>query len=394
MTAIALAALVIFCLFLGLIWVALYRRNVHIWIKSYLIRLGHIRGIRRDVRGTKHVIFCFADHFEPYRAKASDDEAMARTLRWINDYEAMARCHKDADGRPPIHTFFYPEEEYNFAILDVLASHCQRGYGEVEIHLHHDNDTSEGLRFKLNGFVKTLHEKHGLLPIQDGKPCYAFVHGNWALDNSRKDGRWCGVNDELIVLRETGCYADFTLPSAGSDAQTSTINSIYYAKDDPAKPKSHDTGIPVCVNGQPSGDLMIIQGALALHWAHRKFGFLPRIEDSDIAVANIPIEPRIDLWVDQHIHVVGRPEWLFIKLSTHGCFQEFADSMFGGELDRMFNYLETKYNDGDEYSLHYTSARETYNIVKAAEAGMSGNPNEQRNFSLLPPNYQPVSDRD
>ena len=43
---------------------------------------------------------------------------------------------------------------------------------------------------------------------------YAFIHGNWSLCNSRPDGRYCGVNNELDVLRETGCYADFTLPSA------------------------------------------------------------------------------------------------------------------------------------------------------------------------------------
>ena len=394
MVAITLGAVLTCGIVAGLIWLTLYRRNVHIWLISYLRRSRHIRKVRDSVRGTKHIIFCFADHFEPYRAKASDEVAMVRAHRWVSDYEAMAGRHKDADGRPPIHTFFYPEEEYNYEILDLLAQHCQRGYGEVEIHLHHDNDTSNGLRIKLDGFVKILHEKHGLLPLQDGKPRYAFVHGNWALDNSRKDGRWCGVNDELIVLRETGCYADFTLPSAGSDAQTSTINSIYYAKDDPVRPKSHDTGISVRVSGQPSGDLMIIQGALALHWRQRKFGVLPRIEDSDIWVANIPIEPRVDLWVEQHIHVQGRPEWLFIKLSTHGCFQEFADSMFGGELDRMFNRLESKYNDGTEYSLHYASAREAYNIVKAAEAGMSGNPNAYRDFSLKPPHYQPINDQD
>ena len=29
---------------------------------------------------------------------------------------------------------------------------------------------------------------------------YAFVHGNWALDNSRPDGRWCGIDAELPRL--------------------------------------------------------------------------------------------------------------------------------------------------------------------------------------------------
>ena len=35
--------------------------------------------------------------------------------------------------------------------------------------------------------------------------------------------------------------------------------------------------------------------------------------------------------------------------------------------------------------LHYVSAREAYNIVKAAEAGMQGNPGDYRDFHLPPP---------
>ena len=94
--------------------------------------------------------------------------------------------------------------------------------------------------------------RHGLLACdrRTGRPAYGFIHGNWALDNSRPDGRWCGVNNELDVLRETGCYADFTFPSAPSPTQPRKINSIYYAVDDPqptpfARPgdrRRHPTG--------------------------------------------------------------------------------------------------------------------------------------------------------
>ena len=49
------------------------------------------------------------------------------------------------------------------------------------------------------------------------------------------------------MLRVAGCYADFTLPSAPSETQTRKINSLYYAVDDPAAPKSHDTGVDVAV---------------------------------------------------------------------------------------------------------------------------------------------------
>ena len=43
---------------------------------------------------------------------------------------------------------------------------------------------------------------------------YAFIHGNWCLANARKDRRWCWVDEELPLLFDTGCYADYTFPSA------------------------------------------------------------------------------------------------------------------------------------------------------------------------------------
>ena len=48
----------------------------------------------------------------------------------------------------------------------------------------------------------------------------------------------------------------------------------------------------------------------------------------------------------------------------------------------MFGYLEEKYNDGKDYKLHYVTAREMYNIVKAAEAGEPGEPGEYRDYLL------------
>src|SRR3546814_20317333 len=51
----------------------------------------------------------------------------------------------------------------------------------------------------------------------------------------------------------------------------------------------------------------------------------------------------------------------------------------------MFSYLEDRYNDGERYVLHYVTAREVHNIIKAAEAGHGGDPNDYRDFILPPP---------
>src|SRR5262249_40077260 len=204
---------------------------------------------------------------------------------------------------------------------------------------------------------------------------------------SRPDGRWCGVNDELIVLKGCGCYADFTFPSAPSDTQPATVNSIYYATDDPLRPKSHDTGQPVTVGGRPAGDLMLVQGVLGFDWPARKLGILPRIENSDIRAGQPPTTARVDRWVKLAPTVRGRPEWKFIKVHTHGAPENQADVLLGPQVGRMFAYLGQRYNDGSEYRLHYVSAREMYNIIKAAESGESGDPGNYRDYVLRPPTF-------
>lgn len=323
-----------------------------------------------------------ADHFEPYWNGVSDNRALRRVTEWVERLPEVLCKFKDAYGNLPRHTFFYPEEEYNQEYLNILARICRQGFGDIEIHLHHDNDTPEGLRSKLINLKRVLHERHGLLrkDPKTGEIVYGFIHGNWALENSRRDGRWCGVNNELTILKETGCYADFTLPSAPSDTQTRKINSIYYAKDDPQRPKSHDTGIDVEVGRDPSGDLMLIQGPLTLNWKKRKWQILPRIENGEISYNNPPTEERIDLWVRQHIHVKGRPEWVFVKVYTHGAQEKNMDMLLNSVLAKIYSYLEKKYNDGKNYILHYVTAWEMYNIIKAAEGGEAGNPSMFRDY--------------
>jgi hypothetical protein len=327
------------------------------------------------------------DHFEPKWNNGAGDR---RIDVWLERYPIMAKKHVDSDGRYPQHTFFYPIEEYEPEDLEKIASLCRRGFGEVEIQLHHDNDTEYRLRKKIEK-GKSDFRRHGLLARdrQTGEIKFGFVHGNWALDNSRRDGRWCGVNNELEVLKELGCYADFTLPSAPSDTQTEKINSIYYAKDDPEKPKSHNMGKDVGLSkakprtGDNGNALIIIQGPLALNWKRRKLGIFPKIENGEITSVNPPTPDRIDLWIEQNISVKGRRDWIFVKVHTHGAQEKNFDCLLGKPRHEMHSYLETKYNDSVNFKLHYVTAREMYNIIKAAEAGEKGEPEEYRDYKLI-----------
>ena len=388
-------------------------KNAQIWLPSYLASRK-----RGEFVSPPHVFFCFVDHYEPLWAKPTLEIARSRTQHWRANYPKFADRFRDVDGRPPQHTFFFPAEEYRPEFLDDLAQLSKQGYGEVEIHLHHRNDTAANLKASLEDFKGKLRE-HGFLPEDRGQQSavsgqqfarkpetgnrqpgfgsetqvadrkaqslspsirYGFIHGNWCLDNSRRDGDWCGVNNELQVLRETGCYADFTLPSAPSDTQTRKVNAIYYATDDPLRPKSHDTGVDVRVGGQAIGDLLIMQGPLALNWKSRKWGCLPRLEHADVAGNTLPTSDRVDLWVRQRIGVIGRPDWIFVKVHTHGCQENNFVATLGSAAVRMHEYLARQ-----PFILHYVTAREVYNLIKAAEAGLTGDPNQYRDFLLPPP---------
>jgi len=386
MTLILLAVAAAFLVALVTVAVEFRKKNISGWIGSF---------IRQDWRAmpapavTKHLMFCFVDHYEPGWKKPSYEIECSRVARWTSDYPKLCEGLRDADGRAPIHTFFYPEEEYRPEHLDALVDLCRAGLGEIEIHLHHDNDTDAGLREKLSRFTELLASRHDALPRNPttGQPQWSFIHGNWALDNCHPSGRWCGVNNELIVLREEGCYADFTLPAAPDPCQTRTINKIYYAKDDPLRSKSHDSGNRVRAGGRAEGDLMIIQGPLGFMWHNRKFGIIPRIENADVRTSSPPTRERVDAWVDMGIHVEGKPEWIFVKIHTHGTQERDMDTLLGKPMRDAFEYLGRRYNDGQEWKLHYVSARETYNIIKAAEAGLGGDPGSYRDHVIARPQY-------
>jgi hypothetical protein len=367
----------------GLGYWQLRRRSADRWLTAYLLQTRQ-RSPRQ--RGEPvHLLLCIADHFEPKLGRASADVADRRVERWVKDYPRLFERYRDSDGRPPRHSFFFPEEEYEPAHLDALTELCRAGYGEVEVHLHHDHDTATGLRGKLLRFKETLAQRHGQLATdkESGETAYGFIHGNWALDNSRPDGRWCGVNNELDVLRQTGCYADFTLPSAPSPTQTRTINSIYYAVDDPARPKSHDTGRPVGAGCPPANTLMLIQGPLLLNWGSRKWGLIPRIENGCLQGNQAPSLTRLGLWLKARVRVKHRPDWFFVKLHTHGANESNMPVLLGEPMVQFHETLAKLAADDPHFHYHYVTAREMYNLALAAEAGWQGSVEQARDFRLV-----------
>ena len=347
------------------LWRLVRSRNMQYWIGSYLTwklsRLFHQRPPPR------HVYFCFVDHYEPYGGTTDKARAHERVNQWLEKYPLIANKHADSFGNHPKHTFFYPIEEYDAELIDQIKGLCDAGYGDIEVHLHHDNDTADNFRETVSRYVRTLEERHGLLrkDPETGRTIYSFIHGNWALDNSRPDGRWCGVDNEIGILVETGCYADMTMPSAPSDTQTRKINSIYFARGRPGQRKSHNTGRDLCTGQWGMADeLLLIQGPLTLNWKDARFGIIPKIESAELSYDAPPNAHRVRLWGECGVAVKGAEEHVFIKVHTHGATEPSMQMLFNGGFDLLWTEVERQYRRGNACTLHYVTAWEMYKKIR------------------------------
>jgi hypothetical protein len=85
------------------------------------------------------------------------------------------------------------------------------------------------------------------------------------------------------------------------------------------------------------------------------------------------------------VHVRERPQWLFIKLHTHGAIEADFDALFGQKARAMHAVLAQQYNDGRRFKLHYVTARQAFNVVRAAEHGRDGDPAQFFDYELPPP---------
>jgi phage gpG-like protein len=110
-----------------------------------------------------------------------------------------------------------------------------------------------------------------------------------------------------------------------------------------------------------------------------------RIENADVRAGDPGTPARIKTWVDQGIGVQGRPEWVFVKVHTHGAPEKQAASLLGEDGRTLHRELTTRYNDGVHWNLHYVTAREMYNIALAAMHGLGGNPDAHRDYVLPKP---------
>jgi hypothetical protein len=355
------------------------------WLPAY----GWQRVSRRaHTGGPVHVMMAIANHFEPEFIPgmpgqyATLDERERLIQEWCRAYGTLADPWRDVDGVPLRHTYFYPAEHYDKRLIERLAEHCRAGWGEIEVHLHHGvqaPDTAENTRRALRDFRDAL-ARHGCLSYLDdeGPPRYAFVHGNWALANSA-GGRFCGVDDEMQILADTGCFADMTLPSAPDATQIAKVNALYECEPPLSRRAPHRKGRDLRAGRAPTRFPLMVQGPLGVNFECVTARGLPRIENGELTAVNPPTMHRHLLWQRAAIRVEGRPDWLFVKLHCHGMLPLDRAVLLGRPMQQFLSELLGE-RAGDQYQTHFVTAREMVNIILAACDGRDGNPGLYRDY--------------
>ncbi len=336
-------------------------RHAELWVPGLLQSWWRDRRWQPSPASAPTVWLMFTDHFEPCGGGVSHAIALERVDRWMQHWPLFASEVRDSFERRPQYTFFYPAEEYDREVVDRLADLVHGGIADVEVHLHHDHDTPANFLRTLEEFVTRLRRDHGLLRLgPGGKPAWCFIHGNWALDNSHPEGRWCGLDNELTLLKEAGCRADFTLPSAPSGCQTSLVNAIYWAVDDPSRPKSHDTGRLLRPGEAPPDDaLLMVQGPLTVR-RHPKYHLLPNLEVGELAGYALPSRARARAWLRAAPRVGNH---IFLKLFGHGAPERNALPLIeGGGLRRCLE-LVREACDERGYRLGFVTAWEATTLL-------------------------------
>ena len=309
-------------------------RSSQLWGPAYVKQRLRKAISQRTVPPIRRIWVSVADHYEPRCQGVDLSTAQSRVAMWRAAWPEIAkRCSPDTAGNSPCYTFFFPEEEYHPTLVEPLAEMARDGIADVEVHIHHDGEGRQNFIDRMNGFCKSLRNEHGLLRERNGKLAFGFIHGNWALDNSRPDGRWCGLNDEIRILRDLGCYADFTMPSGDSATQSRFINTIYWCTDDPERSKSYDNGTPIKVGGGIEGDLLMIPGPLGLRWRDR---LLPRLETGELSGGDAATPYRVKRWVELSPRIGSDS---FTKLYAHGAQERNSSVLLHGGLESAFKLL-------------------------------------------------------
>ncbi len=368
-TAVSAALIIVVSLWAFQVASSLFRWRAMVWLPSYLTATEIDPAIPDH---QKHLIFLMVDHYE----HGTTDKATQANKEWCDSFRELSNSYRDNYGNRFRYTWFYPYDHHNAAIMRELSLMAYEGHGEVEMHWHLTSAlglTPADYPAALAEAVSWYQQFGAMITAgADPRTAFGYVAGSWDLDSARPGPKSHGITNQITSLFNEGCYADFTYSTIGTPAQPAKVNSLFYVTDDPLKPKSHNDGEDVLVGSVVNDRLMIFEGPIAMDW------------HGGLEYAAIEADPRfsherVDKWIKANIHVIGRPEWVFVKVYSHGA--QSKNVVIAHDMEVMLKNVIARCEERG-IALHFMSAREAFNVVKAAEAGQSGNPEEYRDYFI------------
>lgn len=160
----------------------------------------------------KRVVFFHCDHFEPFQ---KDSEGNIISLSHIEEF--LKKLTQYPWGSPSL---FFSSQAYYLAQNKFWSGSRKKEDEEIQellksanidfqVHIHHEGWLNEVPSSpEIN--AQRLDEMLKLIIPKD-KTEWCFIHGCWALQAS--DATICNISNEVKVLLDNGCIADFTFPA-------------------------------------------------------------------------------------------------------------------------------------------------------------------------------------
>jgi hypothetical protein len=164
-------------------------------------------------------------------------------------------------------------------------------------------------------------------------------------------------------------------------AQIEKTNSLYECALPLDQAAPHREGHDLSRGHAPRIFPLIVQGPLVSDLRSSLGSWRPVLENGGITGAKPPTMRRFSIWKQAQVRVLGRPDWLFIKLHCHAMNPTQKDSVIGDGFRHFLASLVGGASDRQE-TLHFASAREMTNILLAACDGREGNPGDYRDYRL------------
>ncbi len=113
----------------------------------------------------------------------------------------------------------------------------------------------------------------------------------------------------------------------------------------------------------------MIQGPLVASRHGRRFYQTPKLENGNLSGTQPARAHRILDWLRAAVQVQGRPDWVFVKLHTHGAKEENAEVLLGSNMLQFHRDL-AEIATRERWNFYYVTAREMALCVRQAEQGL------------------------